>query len=249
MAHTAYKRIVPGADTAVLFIHGIVGSPDHFRLLIPLEQLIPENWSVHNLLLPGHGGSVADFASSSMENWRNYVRTAFEELAMQHEQVIIVAHSMGTLFALQLGVEYAQKVSFLFLLGVPLRPHLRPSMMFDSIRMVFGILPQNHVLWKAGSVSLTGKLWKYLSWLPRYLELFGEIGRTEKLLPHLKVPCVAWQSGLDELVSNASGRILEGSRVVEVRNLSQSTHYTYTPADRSAILDDFQNRIKIVSHD
>ncbi|MBR0324808.1 MAG: hypothetical protein IIX11_01590, partial [Selenomonadales bacterium] len=32
----------------VLMLHGILGTPDHFRELLPL---VPETWSVHALLL------------------------------------------------------------------------------------------------------------------------------------------------------------------------------------------------------
>ena len=61
MAHKPVKRIVPGAKTAVILCHGIMGSPDHFRHFIPL---IPEDWSVCCLLLDGHGKGVMDFARS-----------------------------------------------------------------------------------------------------------------------------------------------------------------------------------------
>ena len=37
MIHQEYVRKVPGADTAVLFIHGIVGTPNHFTDLISLN--------------------------------------------------------------------------------------------------------------------------------------------------------------------------------------------------------------------
>jgi len=249
MVHAEYRRIVANADTAVLFIHGIIGTPNHFRELIPLEQAVPEDWSVWNLLLPGHGGTAEDFGRSSMEEWRSCVRSAFEELAQMHRQVIIAAHSMGTLFAVQLTVDYPEKVPLLFLLGVPMRPFVRPRMMLDSLCMVYGTLPEDHVLWKAGSVKLTRKLWKYLSWIPRYLELFGEIRRTEMLLGQLKVPCIAWQSGKDELVANVSRRVLERSGAMEVRCLQDSTHFSYTPQDQKTVCRVFEARIKKISHD
>ena len=66
MAHQEYIRIVPGSKYAVLMLHGILGTPDHFRELLPL---VPENWSVHALLLDGHGGAVEDFSHTSMEKW------------------------------------------------------------------------------------------------------------------------------------------------------------------------------------
>ena len=66
MEHLEYIRIVDHADTAVLFIHGIVGTPNHFHAFIPL---VPEHISVCNLLLDGHGGSVKDFSHTSMRKW------------------------------------------------------------------------------------------------------------------------------------------------------------------------------------
>jgi esterase/lipase len=50
MAHEEYVRMVPGSDTAVLMLHGITGTPDHFEMFL---HLIPETWSVHALLLEG----------------------------------------------------------------------------------------------------------------------------------------------------------------------------------------------------
>ena len=66
MDHRAYIRIVEDSDTAVLMIHGIAGSPAHFRDLIPV---IPADWSVYNILLDGHGGTVSDFSRTSMKKW------------------------------------------------------------------------------------------------------------------------------------------------------------------------------------
>ena len=95
MKHDEVVRIIPGAGTAVLLIHGICGTPKHFVGGIPLMEWIPSDWSIYNLLLPGHGGTVEDFAKSSLKQWRCSVRRAFCALAKTHEQVYIVGHSMG----------------------------------------------------------------------------------------------------------------------------------------------------------
>ena len=55
MKNKALDRIVPQSDTAVLFIHGIIGTPNYFNRFIPL---IPEDWTVCNLLLDGHGKGI-----------------------------------------------------------------------------------------------------------------------------------------------------------------------------------------------
>ena len=70
--HRTYARIVPGAGTAVLMVHGIVGTPRHFDWLIPEFD---ETWSVYNILLDGHGGSVDDFAETSMKKWKEQVHS------------------------------------------------------------------------------------------------------------------------------------------------------------------------------
>lgn len=249
MSHQEYVRIVPGADTAVLLIHGIVGTPNHFRDLIPLAELVPEDWSVYNLLLDGHGKTMDDFAASSMAKWKGQVRSIFEALSESHDRVILVAHSMGTLFALQLAVEYPEKVPFLFLLGVPLRPGVRLTMMRDCVMMTFGILPQDHVLWKAAGVTTTRKLWKYLKWIPRFLELFREIARTEKYLPLLNVPCITFQSRRDELVMNWTRCVLEKYAVMEVEELLHSSHFYYHPEEQELVQQEFLRRCKEITHD
>ena len=83
MNHQEYRRMIPGSDTAVLMIHGIVGTPHHFDNLLPL---IPENWSVVNLLLEGHGQGAAEFGAASMERWKGQVSRELDGLLMPYER-------------------------------------------------------------------------------------------------------------------------------------------------------------------
>lgn len=253
MVHQEYVKTVPGAKTAVLFVHGIVGTPNHFRDLIPLVDLVPEDWSDYNALLDGHGGSVEDFSRTSMKKWKAQVWGIFRSLIVSHEQVIIVGHSMGTLFAMQLALEFPEKVQFLFLIASPMRPGLLLFGMVNVMRLVFGRIREDHPLEVATrtvcGVKTTRKLWKYVGWVPRFLELFAEICRTEKQMGALTVPCVSYQSEKDELVRNRSRHILEKSGVVEVHNLMNSTHFYYHPEDQKIIQADFVKRCHEKMHD
>ena len=82
MIRETEKRLLPGAACAVLFVHGILGSPAQFA---PFLLLVPQDWSFCNLLLQGHGGGARDFAAASMAVWREQTRQAFAELRAQHE--------------------------------------------------------------------------------------------------------------------------------------------------------------------
>lgn len=242
--HEPYIRLVPNAKTAVLFIHGILGTPNHFRDLMPLVELVPENWSVHNLLLPGHGGSTKDFGRSSMNAWRSHTKNVFLQLANTHEHVLVVAHSMGTLFALQLGLEHPEKIPALFLLAVPMRPGLRWIGIKNCFRVGFDRVRPDHPMevatQNACGIQTTKLVWKYIPWIPRFLELFLEIYDTEKRMEQLNVPCTAWQSHKDELVTNHSRKVLARFPQIEIRDLKDSSHFYYTDADRGRVMDAFK---------
>lgn len=244
MKHQEYRKIVPGAKTAILFIHGIVGTPNHFTDAIPLVPMVPEDWSICNVLLPGHGGSVTDFGRSSMQAWKQHVWDAFTDLADRHDNVILAAHSMGTLFALQLSVEYPKKVSGLFLLAVPIRPWLRPASVKNMLRVAFGSVRSDHPIevatQAACGIMASPNLLLYVSWIPRYLELFQEIVVTEKLLSRVSVPCAAFQSEQDELVMNQSKGILEKVAGIRIELLPDSTHFYYPDGDKEAVLQHFE---------
>ena len=186
MEHFETRRLVPGAKHAVLFLHGIAGTPNQFRTLIPLETLVPEDWSLFNIRYPGHGGDVSGFGNSNMDQWRACAREAFLELAEKHQKIFLVGHSMGTLFAMQLAMEKSEKVSGLFLLNVPLRPWMRLFCAANCLRLAFGRIREYHPreasFQAACGVATTPLVWKYIPWIPRILELFVEIYRTEKIM-------------------------------------------------------------------
>lgn len=245
MAHKPIKHIVPGAKTAVILCHGIMGSPDHFRHFLPL---IPADWSVCCLLLDGHGKGVMDFAHSSMKAWKAQVFTQLRELMDTHEQVIFVAHSMGTLFAFQAAVQYPDKIPQLFLLGSPTRPFVRPTTAVNSVLMALGYVnPKNKSavdMRTCCSIRTDWMLWRYLLWIPRFLELFSEIHKTKKLLPQLKAPAWVYQSKKDELVAFSSCADFAGHPYITLTRLMDSGHFGYGPDDLKQLQTDFQTMLE-----
>ena len=244
MDHTPYTRYIPGSHYAVLMVHGIVGTPAQFRDLIPV---IPEDWSVYNILLEGHGGTVRDFSRSSMASWKMQVDAQLHVLLARHRQVVIVAHSMGTLFAIQAAVRAAKRIPALFLMQVPLTPQLPPSTIFSSLQLALGrVKPGSkaQAMENATAMELTPQLWQYLGWIPRYAELLREIAATRKLLFQLRVPCKSFQSAHDELVSPRTCQILERHDCIQNTVLPHSGHFAYSTEDTALLQAELKHLIE-----
>ena len=240
MAHEEYVRLIPSADTAILFIHGILGTPDHFQKLIPL---VPEDWSICALLLPGHGGTVRDFSASSMEQWQEYVKETIDKLRKSHNRIFIAAHSMGTLLAIEQAVKSPEQIAGLFLLAVPLRVGLRWQLVKNAWRVYRQDIPSDDPLLQATrdacSIQQDRNLLLYLGWIPRYLELFALMGLVRRMLPGSKIPGLVFQSRLDEMVSLRSIRDLESCSALRLCLLPDSRHFYYADRDLDTILEAF----------
>lgn len=234
MAHEEIIRPVPNARYAVLMVHGILGSPDHFRDLVPL---VPETWSLYNIQLEGHGGSVMDFAGASMDRWRNQVFARIEELLATHDKIILVAHSMGTLFSLQASIRWPDRIGGLFLQGSPTRVFVQPATALHSVLLAFGYVDHSNRsfsdLSKEYSVRTTPWLFQYILWIPRFLELLAEIHKTRKILPQITVPTQVFQSKHDELVHFSSRHDFEDHPVINLTCLYErhSGHFGYGDGD------------------
>ena len=241
MEHKEYKRIIPEAQASVLFVHGIVGTPNHFAEFV---SRVPEGISVYNLLLDGHGGSVRDFSHTSMQKWEAQVRDAVEKLAVSNTEIYIVAHSMGTLFAIDRAIENPT-VKGLFLLAVPLKIAPKPRMLSNLCKVYFDKIKPDDVVAQAAKrcygIAGDKNPLHYFGWLPRYLELFAKARTTRKRIQELKTPCRVYQSARDELVSTASAKWLSKNENLSVVLLQNSGHYYYTPEDFDFLLNEFEN--------
>ncbi len=242
--HSPLSPPLPGGKKAVLLIHGIVGSPAHFRHLLPA---IPEDWSVCSLLLDGHGGSVEGFSRSSMKTWKAQVSRAVEQLLEEYDQLVLVAHSMGCLFAIREALQHPE-IDRLFLLAVPTRPRPRFSTVCSSLRLLWGkhppTAPGARAMWLDTALQLDRRLWKYLGWIPRYLELLSEIRQTRRLLPELHTPSLVFQSERDELVSCRTWRDLEKIPCLRLQLLAHSGHFQYGEEDLSLLQQELWNLLK-----
>lgn len=243
MQFAPYYRIVPNAKVAVLFIHGIVGTPAHFAPLIPC---VPNDWSVYNILLDGHGAQVEDFSRTCIKKWKAQVSNQLDEILQSHESVLIAAHSMGTLFAISEAIRHRGRVKALFLLSVPLAPRVTPRAAWNSLIAALGLAKPGTLamdMIRDSGVHLSPRLWEYLGWIPRYAELFAEIRRTRKQLHRLCVPTRTYQCRRDELVSFRACKRLTGHPCIQTIVLEESGHFAYGKEDLLLLQKDFAELI------
>lgn len=244
--HSEFHRIVPGAETAILMVHGIVGTPRHFDFLL---EAIPENISVVNILLPGHGGTVQDFAKASMKQWKEKVENHMSALCRTHQRVIVVAHSMGTLLTAEAAEKHPKVKSFLFI-NVPLRVWVAPKLIPSALRWSFGCLipghPTDEGLRIAASVQPDKLLWRYLSWLPRFWELLVLCRQSRKRFETLTLPAFAFQSYDDELVRRSTSRHLLKNPAIGHIMLQNCGHLAYPPEAQKQMRDALTNLLETI---
>ncbi len=239
MEHKEYKRIVQDADVAILFIHGIVGTPNHFKDFV---SLVPQSLSVCNLLLDGHGKDPRDFSKSSMAKWEAQVACAVEELAATHREIYVVAHSMGSLLAIEQALKN-KKITKLFLLAVPLKLSIKLKMVTNSLKVFFGRIRTDDKEALAAKecygIKEDKNPFNYIGWIPRYLELFKKIRCVRGAIDSLQTSCAVFQSANDEMVSAASAEYLKVNPYISVKELKQSGHYYYDKTDKELLLSEF----------
>ena len=237
--HEAYIRIIPESRTAVLFVHGIIGTPDHFSELI---SLLPDDVSVVNVLLDGHGGSVKDFADSSMKKWEAQIENVLSELEKNHEHILAAGHSMGTLLLMD-ALRNHKKVRAMFFLGSALKMGPKPLAARNSLKVIYGksenwdpLVISTH---KSCSIKLEKNLFKYLSWIPRYLELFRKAARVRGNIGEIGIPCIFLQSEKDELVSKRSCKFIRSNAKMKLIELPESYHFHYSDKDKRTVKQSF----------
>ncbi len=230
--HSEYRRIVPGAQKAVLFVHGINATP---RFFDEYAAALPADVSVHNLLLPGHGGSVRDFGDHSAAEWEGHVRAALDNLRKSHEQVYIVAHSLGTLLAIREAVRDESRIAGMLLLCVPLRIWSRPTAWWGKLAKGLGGKAAQEELRTCYGTEVDWRIWRYIGWIPRYLELFRLSKEARQVVQQVHVPVRVFMAGKDEQVSRRSEKCMAGNPSITLSRMEKSSHHIFTQEDKAAI--------------
>lgn len=237
-----------GATTVVLFIHGITEGPVQFNDLVKVA--LEEGCAVANLLLPGHGGTGKQFAHSSMAKWEASVRRMIAVLRRDYEQIFLVGHSMGGLLAMWEVIEDQTKIGGIFALALPLYLHVMPQGAINGIKTGLHRTNADDPIEKAAQDAFSIQQrspFRYLTWAPRYKELFKLCRWSRAHLDQISIPFWAVQSRHDEYVSARSIHCLHRCLNGDDQKLficHRSGHSYYEPAERQMILQYFRSFLK-----
>jgi carboxylesterase len=101
-----------------LLAHGLNGEPADLREIA--ERLAAGDYLTQNLLLPGHGTSLRDFAAYGWADWYGAVRAAANAALARGERVLLIGHSMGAGISLAVAADVPE-VAGVIALCPPLR--------------------------------------------------------------------------------------------------------------------------------
>ena len=92
-----------GGPTGVLVLHGLTSTP---QAVTPLGRaLASAGHAVEVPLLPGHGTSVDDLATSTWDDWASAAVASYDGLAVRCDRVAVAGLSLGGALAVWLAVE------------------------------------------------------------------------------------------------------------------------------------------------
>lgn len=234
--HKPYLRARKDADTAILLVHGIYGSPVQFEQLA--QKLYRHGYTVMAILLPGHGSSVKDFSRAKAKDWHGEVSRAAKTLKKSYKNIYMIGHSMGGLLIINEALKSG--VKGVVLMSVPMKVKISLGTVRMSLKILWGNPDKDNDYLRSyrNAYSIQkGPIWHYILCFPRMINLLQLIRNTRKSLCKVAFPVLVIQSRQDETVSWRSVAILKKGLncSVDTLLLDKSGHSYYHPEEADSI--------------
>src|SRR2546423_11820150 len=89
-------------NAAVLLLHGLTGTPVDMHYM--KDALVADGYTVSAPLLPGRGTRPSDMFNLCWEDWMSAALDSYDELARDHENVVVGGLSAGATMALDIAL-------------------------------------------------------------------------------------------------------------------------------------------------
>ena len=101
-------------------------------------------------------------------------------------------------------------------------------------------------------IEISHNPFSYIGWPPRFFDLFRLMKETRKVIEKIKVPCICFHSGKDELVQQRTLKYLKKNASFEIHIQETAGHYYLNKNDTAEVTDRFtswiQERTKNIVH-
>lgn len=236
--HAGFELAGGNAD-AVVFLHGILGSPLRFRRLA--EALHARGFDCYSPLLPGHGGTAREFRKAPRGSFEACAKACVRGAWQTHKRTFVVGYSLGGVIALDCALDgLACGVA---LLNTPVRVRVNFRQVLGSMRAMAA--PENpgdeaRARYRERNSILGANFLQYPLWLGQYLHMYRYLRRVRRRLGEVRARVLAAQSALDEAIDRGSmARLRAGLARAEVRvlRLGDSGHGCFSEEDEALLLD------------
>lgn len=219
------------AGTAVLLQHGITSTPQMVRPVA--EHLADEGYAVSAPLLPGHGTTWQDMATTRYADWLATVVTSLEALREHHDTVVAFGVSMGGALVTDVAARRPDLIDALVLVNPAFAaddPRLRVLPWLKAV--VPAIQGVADDIRREGPPRELAYRWMPLKAFNSFVEQWPRLVRQ---LPDVRQPVLLVRSRHDRVVPPVSAETFlgsVGSTDVTVRWLEESGHVA--PLDHDA---------------
>jgi carboxylesterase len=231
--------LLSGSKYAIVFVHGILGSPAQFRFLA--DELLRQGYDCMGLLLPGHGGDARAFSRNSCKQWQQYVDAAISRIKPQYEHVYLIGHSLGGLLCLNYAATH--NVDGVILFNAPLKFKLGLKQLMFSFRILLSSPEKDDdflLTYRQAFSVKAGRIYEYPLWLRQFASLYSLARKTRRILKEVKAKTLIVQSMKDESVQLRSAGLLKSGLVnaqAEIMELKESYHGYMTEKDKKKLLN------------
>jgi carboxylesterase len=229
-------RAATGDLPAVLLIHGFNGEPLDMQEME--ARLRSRGHATRNLLLPGHGTHVRDFARTTFADWSTAVEDAARDLLRMHRRLLVMGHSMGGALSLHLA---AREPGVAGVVGLcpPLRMFPGQFEFAARMRHVLPYLPtiREDVYDPGARLRYDRRAYR---WTPLHAahSLFSHLPRLRGELSHIHCPALIVVAQKDHVVPASDGieifRRL-GTNDRELMVLERSYHVVMKDVEREDV--------------
>lgn len=241
MENSAHKEfeLINGNKDAVVFVHGILGSPCQFRFLA--EGLFNLGFDCRAILLPGHGCTAREFGRASAADWQEYFTKAVNDAKKRYSRVFIAGHSMGGLLCLRYAAQ--MDVSGVVLINTPLVFRISGKQVGTGLRILLCRADNDDDFLAASrqAYSITrGNILSYPLWVRQFAGLYFMARKTRNILANIRSSVLIAQSGRDESVNKKSAALLKMGLVnarTQSLELGEYYHGYFTDPDKQKLLN------------